>query len=219
MPRRLILPLLVTLALGAGDVPEAGAADQAVTIARYAFAPERVTVRQGERVTWTFAGPDTDHSVTAAAGQADSFDSDFGRKPTSLDHPPGSTYARRFDVPGTFGYFCKTHPGMRGTVVVQGDKPATDAVAPVLSGVRVIRTTAGPRLRLALSEAARVLVTLRRGRDAPRRLIRALPPGPSRVALPRRLPVGRYSVTVDARDAAGNAAARRQLTIVVPRRR
>ncbi len=213
MSRRLLLPLLVTPVLaGAAD---ARAAD--VSIARYAFAPATVTVRQGEQVTWTFAGPDTNHSVTTQDGQPEAFDSDPGRTPTALDHLAGTTYARTFAVAGTIRYVCKVHPDMRGTVVVQGqdDTPA-DTTAPVLGPVRVERSGRRTRLRVVLSEAARTVVTLRRGATR-LRLVRALPAGPSRVLLPRGLARGRYAVTVQAQDAAGNAATPRRVPLVVRR--
>ena len=42
------------------------AAPQSVSIADFAFTPGTVTVNAGEAVTWTFTGPDTNHSVTSS---------------------------------------------------------------------------------------------------------------------------------------------------------
>ena len=82
------LLLATALALGIGAAP-AAAAD--VNIGGFAFSPSSVTIAQGETVTWHFAGPDTNHSVTSDPGQADSWDSDPGRPPSSADHPPGAS--------------------------------------------------------------------------------------------------------------------------------
>src|SRR3712207_9096284 len=92
---RLALGALIAFGLLAAP---ARAAD--VNIGGFEFSPSSVTINQGDSVTWHFDGPDTNHSVTSDAGQADSWDSDPGRNPTAADHPPGSTYARQFAVAG-----------------------------------------------------------------------------------------------------------------------
>lgn len=201
----------------------ASAADQTVAIANFAFAPSTVTVTVGDTVTWRFAGPDTNHSVTSTSGPA--FDSDPGRMPTSLDHLQGSTYAHRFDAVGTFDYICKVHPNMIGTVAVSPapgpgvpPPPTADTTAPIISGLKASRTGSGASSRrvlgLVLSEAARVTVTLRRG-SATVKLVRRLPRGRSRVRLPKTLRPGRYAATVKATDAAGNTATARKLALTV----
>src|ERR1700704_2678472 len=111
--RRLLLPAV--LALGVVAAP-AQAAD--VKIQNFSFMPASITIGQGDSVTWTWAGPDTNHSVTSDSHQADSWDSDPGRTPSSLDHPPGSTFSHTFNTPGTFTYHCKIHAYMTGRVKV-----------------------------------------------------------------------------------------------------
>ena len=97
-----ILVLLLT-AVGANVV----AADHAVDIAGFAFSPGSVTVAVGDSVTWSNADA---QSHTATADDA-SFDTGTIARNTSK--------SVTFSTAGTFGYHCKIHPQMTGTVVVQ----------------------------------------------------------------------------------------------------
>jgi LPXTG-motif cell wall-anchored protein len=83
------------------------AASGSVTIADFTFAPATITVNQGDTVTWNNNGP-TPHSATANDG---AFDTGILKK--------GQTSSHTFDQAGTFSYFCKPHPFMKATVVVQ----------------------------------------------------------------------------------------------------
>jgi len=83
------------------------AASGSVTIADFTFTPATITVNQGDTVTWNNNGP-TPHSATANDG---SFDTGILKK--------GETSSHTFSQPGSFSYFCKPHPFMKATVVVQ----------------------------------------------------------------------------------------------------
>jgi LPXTG-motif cell wall-anchored protein len=83
------------------------AANGAVTIADFNFAPATITINQGDTVTWTNNGP-TPHSATSPDG---AFDTDI--------FPKGQSRSHTFDQAGTFAYICTPHPFMKGTVVVQ----------------------------------------------------------------------------------------------------
>jgi LPXTG-motif cell wall-anchored protein len=83
------------------------AASANVTIKDFEFAPATVTVNVGDTVTWTNNGP-TAHSATATDG---SFDTDV--------YPKGESRSHTFESAGSFAYFCKPHPNMKGTVIVQ----------------------------------------------------------------------------------------------------
>lgn len=83
------------------------AASGSVTIADFDFTPATITVNQGDTVTWNNNGP-TPHSATANDG---SFDTGILKK--------GQTSSHTFNQAGTFSYFCKPHPFMKATVVVQ----------------------------------------------------------------------------------------------------
>ena len=111
------------------------------------FQPVSVTVGKGGVVTWTNADT-VPHTVTADDG---SFDSDILM--------PGQTFSYQFDTPGTVGYSCILHAGMKGEVVVselQADAAdaaahaahadaasATEIAVPAESPDRVISITGG----------------------------------------------------------------------------
>lgn len=97
------LALLVVAA-----VPQARAAESAVTIDNFTFTPQTLTVPKGTTVTWTNRD-DIPHVVLLTAVKA--------RSPV-LD--TGQSYSFTFDQPGTFEYYCALHPHMKGSVVVMG---------------------------------------------------------------------------------------------------
>ena len=93
------------------------AADRTVTIQGFAFSPKTVTVNVGDTVTWTNQDGTT-HTAT------DSGNFDTG------NIADGASKSVTFNAAGTFGYICKIHPAMTGTVVVLaaggGNAPNTD---------------------------------------------------------------------------------------------
>lgn len=79
-----------------------------VTIVNSAYSPSKLTVSRGTTVTWTNMDPFT-HTVTSnGSGPLHS---------PVLKH--GASYSYRFNSTGTFGYHCKMHSGMHGTVIVK----------------------------------------------------------------------------------------------------
>jgi plastocyanin len=113
--------LVGILAAGASTVL---AADQAVDIAGFAFSPQSITVNVGDTVTWTNADAQR-HSATADDA---SFDTGTIAR--------GASASETFATAGTFGYHCKVHPTMTGTVVVRAAAgggatiPPADTLAP-----------------------------------------------------------------------------------------
>ena len=107
------------------------------------------------------------------------------------------------------------HPQRMRTGVMRSEylPPADDAVAPRISGVRVLRTRTGRVLRLMLSEDARVRVAVQRAGRGRWRDVRVLslqrPAGAARVRLGRLRLAGRYRLAVTATDPTGNRSARR----------
>jgi plastocyanin len=81
----------------------------AIKMQNIAFDPKAVTVKVGQKVTWT-NGDSTDHNVTADSGA--SFKSkDFGQ---------GGTFSFTPTKAGTITYECTLHPNMKGaTITVQ----------------------------------------------------------------------------------------------------
>ena len=79
----------------------------AVTIQNYAFSPATITVKAGDKVTWTNEDS-VGHSATAdQAG----FDTGVLQQ--------GQSGSVTFAKAGTFTYHCSVHPDMKGTVIVQ----------------------------------------------------------------------------------------------------
>jgi plastocyanin len=82
------------------------AASTGVTISDFKFSPGGTTVNVGDTVTWSNQGP-TPHSATANDG---SFDTGILSK--------GGSGSHTFSQAGTFSYYCKPHPFMKGTITV-----------------------------------------------------------------------------------------------------
>ncbi len=86
------------------------AATTRVEIISFNYTPQTVTVAFGDTVTWTNRDG-VGHTATGIDGQPFAFDT--GVLGTNES---GSV---RFDTSGTFEYYCRVHPGMRGIVVVE----------------------------------------------------------------------------------------------------
>jgi plastocyanin len=202
---RLLLAVVGLLVLAA----PASAANQSVSISNFGFAPASVTVGQGETVTWTFAGPDTNHTVTASPNQAESFDSDPGTAQPL--HTPGSTCQHTFSTPGTYTYFCKVHDFMQAKVVVTGPggAPPPDTTAPVVSKAKVKKTL----LTYSLDESGDVVATLKLSKSAKgakdgktsKTFKQKGKKGSNKLRLSTKgMRAGTYKLTLRATDAAGN---------------
>ena len=110
--RAVVSLALVGVALaapGCGSGSMSGAAPGAVSMKGLMFHPDQMTVRVGEKVTWT--NDDTvDHNVTATRG-AKFMSRAFGH---------GRTYSFTPRTAGTISYVCTLHPGMAGKLIVKG---------------------------------------------------------------------------------------------------
>lgn len=93
--------------MGAGPGPTAPAGTS-VTMAGSRFEPPTLTIAPGETVRW-FNDDGLPHTVSAGDGAWDS---------GSL--APGQAFERRFNQPGSYAYLCLYHPGMAGTIEVEG---------------------------------------------------------------------------------------------------
>jgi plastocyanin len=208
-PTILCAPLLVATA-------SAPAATRTVGIAAFEFRPDRVVIAVDDVVRWRWRGPETDHSVTARPNQAQTFDSDPGLLVGAIQHPVGFVFQETFSRPGTYRYFCKVHPSMRGVVVV---RTRIDQTAPVVRSLRVSPPVvcarrgcrrAKIRVRFGLSERARVVLRIVRiatspGRERSRKLRARRGTNDFRVST-QGLAAGRYRLTLTATDASGNAS-------------
>ena len=86
--------------------PEEPTPGTTVAIQKFAYVPPNLSVTSGTTVTWTNEDPDQ-HTVSADDGAFDS--SAFGQ---------GQTFQFTAGAPGTYTYFCRIHPFMKGTLTV-----------------------------------------------------------------------------------------------------
>jgi plastocyanin len=98
-------PATPAAAMAAGGA--GGASTNRVAIDDFAFDPETVTVDAGTKLTWT-NDDEAPHTATADDGS-------FDTGTLKLD----DTGAVALDQPGTYTYYCRFHPFMKGTVEVR----------------------------------------------------------------------------------------------------
>ena len=99
------LARLAGTAPGAASKPKTG--PDTVGIAEFLFGPQKITVKQGQTITWTNAD-DSPHQVTVQGAVS-------LRSPVLLK---GQSTAITFNYPGSYDYICGLHPAMRGQVEV-----------------------------------------------------------------------------------------------------
>ena len=80
----------------------------AIKMQNIAFDPKAVTVKVGQKVTWT-NDDSVDHNVTSQSGETIKSDN-FGK---------GATFSFTPTKAGTINYVCTIHPGMTATLTVQ----------------------------------------------------------------------------------------------------
>jgi plastocyanin/uncharacterized membrane protein len=93
------------MGVGAGPTAPAGTS---VRLAGSRFEPSTLTIAPGETVRW-FNDDALPHTVSATDGAWD-----------SGNLAPGQGFEHRFDKSGSYPYLCRYHPGMAGTIRVQG---------------------------------------------------------------------------------------------------
>jgi len=79
-----------------------------IEIKDFAFNPQTLTVKSGEKVTW-INRDDEPHTIVSVEKQF--------KKSTALDTDQEFTVTA--GAPGTYNYFCSVHPKMTGTIVVE----------------------------------------------------------------------------------------------------
>jgi plastocyanin len=81
-----------------------------------------VTIQTGDTVTWNFAGgTGIGHNVADAPAGQSQWNSAF---------LTAGTYAHTYGEAGTFRFLCQAHPGMEGTVTVEGEPVETQTPTP-----------------------------------------------------------------------------------------
>ena len=79
-----------------------------IEIKDFAFNPQTLTVKSGEKVTWINRDEEP-HTIVSVGKQF--------KKSTALDTDQEFTITA--GAPGTYDYFCSVHPKMTGTIVVE----------------------------------------------------------------------------------------------------
>ncbi len=113
VPAAIAGAVIVALALAGAGAPVLGAGHavrivdkNAGSYGESAFSPRSISIRAGDRVTWTNDST-TQHNVT------------FATFASATYMEPGTRYGHTFSGPGTFRYTCTLH-GFTGTVIVTG---------------------------------------------------------------------------------------------------
>jgi plastocyanin len=106
-----ILFLNLSLCAIAGEMKDADRAttnQNRIEIKDFAFNPQTLTVKSGDKVTWVNRDEEP-HTVVSVEKQF--------KKSTALD--TDQTFTITAGAPGTYTYFCSVHPKMTGTIVVE----------------------------------------------------------------------------------------------------
>ena len=90
------------------DTGSSGVGENKIEIKDFAFNPQTITVKSGEKITWINRDEEP-HTVVSVGKQF--------KKSSALD--TDQTYTIVAGAPGTYSYFCSVHPKMTGTIVVQ----------------------------------------------------------------------------------------------------
>ena len=86
----------------------AGSKSYKIEIKDFAFNPQKITVKSGEKITW-INHDEEPHTVVSV-----------GKKfPKSSGLDTDQEFSITAGAPGTYEYFCSVHPKMTGTIVVE----------------------------------------------------------------------------------------------------
>ena len=89
------------------DTGSSGAGQNRIEIKDFAFSPQKVTVKSGEKITWINRDEEP-HTVVSVGKKF--------QKSSALD--TDQEFSITAGAPGTYEYFCSVHPKMTGTIVV-----------------------------------------------------------------------------------------------------
>ena len=90
------------------DAASFGSGETRIEIKDFAFNPQTITVRSGEKITWINRDEEP-HTIVSVEKQF--------KKSSALDTDQEFTITA--GAPGTYSYFCSVHPKMTGTIVVE----------------------------------------------------------------------------------------------------
>jgi len=101
----------ISFCASAGEMKDAGsvgAGQNKIEIKDFAFNPQRITVKSGEKITWINRDEEP-HTIVSVEKQF--------KKSSALDTDQEFTITA--GVPGTYTYYCSVHPKMTGTIVIE----------------------------------------------------------------------------------------------------
>jgi plastocyanin len=90
------------------NVDETTTKQNRIEIKDFAFNPQTLTVKSGEKVTWINRDEEP-HTIVSVEKQF--------KKSTALDTDQEFTITA--GAPGTYNYFCSVHPKMTGIIIVE----------------------------------------------------------------------------------------------------
>ena len=92
----------------AGEMKDASTGNAKIEIKDFAFNPQNITVKSGEKITWINRDEEP-HTIVSVEKQF--------KKSSALDTDQEFTVVA--GSPGTYSYFCSVHPKMTGTIIVK----------------------------------------------------------------------------------------------------
>ena len=90
------------------DTDNIGAGGNRIEIKDFAFNPQTITVKSGEKITWINRDEEP-HTIVSVEKQF--------KKSSALDTDQEFTITA--GAPGTYTYYCSVHPKMTGTIVIE----------------------------------------------------------------------------------------------------
>jgi plastocyanin len=91
-----------------GANASAGSKATQIEIKDFAFNPQKITVKSGDKITW-INHDEEPHTVVSVGKKF--------QKSSALD--TDQEFSITAGAPGTYEYFCSVHPKMTGTIVVE----------------------------------------------------------------------------------------------------
>ncbi len=90
------------------DTDNIGAGGNRIEIKDFAFNPQTITVKSGDKITWINRDEEP-HTIVSVEKQF--------KKSSALDTDQEFTITA--GAPGTYTYYCSVHPKMTGTIVIE----------------------------------------------------------------------------------------------------
>ena len=93
-------------------ISQASVSGNTITIKNFAFTPKTITVKTGSIVRW--------ENKDSSPHRIIFIDKDGQDTPVDSSVLSSTqSWSKKFDQPGTYSYYCKIHPEMTGTVIVE----------------------------------------------------------------------------------------------------